>query len=552
MSDGTSIYLASLKLADPIGAFAKGAQLSAQLQEIQMKAAQNSFNNVMDGISMAQKQRQLGVQNDQNQQELNLRREDMTSRAAIAREGMASRERAAALRSGSGASYTPAGVYGAEMAQAPPEGAPDLGPDRSEMGNGVNFMAAAPPDAIAPQPEGPPTPGEQALGAAGNQGQTDLGAGVNFMASRPPDVGPPAERNQPQPGMVDPSIFKPISIADGRGNVTQIAENDGVKLQRKINEKTGVATNWSKLPGGEAAVAKSTGLPPGAVVRSDKKVDWNGQTWTQEGVTMSTKGVPSVRLKAVGSDDTLFSGDAEEVKRKRDIYDQAGFKVGVTVNKDGNASFRLTDKTEVKPGSAAAWGKSLTGKPKEIFIDMMEQVVSPSDRAKVAAVGNTPVDGEGKPFPVNLTKEQEADTEFKAAWETAWKDAGQRMTDADWQSGYEKARSGYAEQVAKKLNVLNTGSPKWTSITAADVLAKLAGLKGDNAAPVAAAPAQEEVFVEEDLTAPPTLFPTDGRGQPTAAANPTAPAPVVPAAVVKRPAPSGMPAATAKRLGYAL
>ena len=523
MSDGTSIYLASLKLADPIGAFAKGAQLSAQLQEIQMKAAQNSFNNVMDGISMAQKQRQLGVQNDQNQQELNLRREDMTSRAALAREGMASRERAAALRSGSGASYTPAGVYGAEMAQAPPEGAPDLGPDRSEMGNGVNFMAAAPPDAISPQPEGPPTPGEQALGAAGDQGQTDLGAGVNFMASRPPDVGAPAERNQPQPGMADPSIFKPISIADGRGNVTQIAENDGVKLQRKINEKTGVATNWSKLPGGqgEKEVAKATGLPPGAEVMPDGNVKWNNKTWEQAGVTTSTKGVPSVRLKAVGSDEQHISGDPEAVKKQADIYDQLGYKVSVSINKDGEASFRLSDKTEIKSDSVAAWAKGLTGKSKEIYEGMASEVVSPSDRAKIAAAGLAPPGVAMAPSG----KEPE-DPKVTEAWTVA----AEGMSPEQWKTGYDKARRSYADKLANKVNVLKAGDAKWTNLTADDVLTRLTGLKGGGDAPVAAPKAPEEIFTEEDLSITPSLFPTDGSGQPTPAVQAATATAVLPTA----------------------
>lgn len=511
MADGTAIYLASLKLADPIGAFAKGAQLSAQLQEIQMKAAQNSFNNVMDGISMAQKQRQLAVQNDQEQQALNLRREDMTSRAALAREGMASRERAAALRAGSGASYTPAGVYGAEMTNPPPEGAPDLGPDRSQMGNGVNFMAAAPPSDIAPAAEGPPTPGEQALSAAGDQGGTDLASGVNFMASRPPDVGPPAERNQPQPGVADPSIFRPISIADGRGNVTQIAENDGVKLQRKINEKTGVATNWSKLPGGqgEKEVAKATGLPPGAEVMPDGNVKWNNRTWEQAGVTTSTKGVPSVRLKAIGSDEQHISGDPEAVKKQADIYDQLGYKVSVSINKDGEASFRLSDKTEIKSGSVASWAKGLTGKSKDIYEGMAAEVVSPSDRAKVAAVGLAPPG-----VPMSPTGKDPEDP--KAA--EAWKIAAESMSPEQWKTGYEKARRSYAEKLANKVNVLKVGDAKWTSLTADDVLAKLVGLKGGGDAPAAAPTNPDEIFTEEDLSITPSLFPTDGSGAPTAAA----------------------------------
>ena len=74
---GPSIYLASLKLADPSGHYQLGAQVAARQQEIQLQARAQAFKETMSMFDTANqaaqqivKNRQIGVEQDQAQQRI--------------------------------------------------------------------------------------------------------------------------------------------------------------------------------------------------------------------------------------------------------------------------------------------------------------------------------------------------------------------------------------------------------------------------------------------------------------------------------------------------
>jgi len=93
---GLSIYLASLKLADPSGHFQLGAQVAARQQSMQLEARAQAFKETMSLFDMTNqaaqqivKNRQIGVEQDQAQQRIDNGLVESQQRLAMSRQHQA-------------------------------------------------------------------------------------------------------------------------------------------------------------------------------------------------------------------------------------------------------------------------------------------------------------------------------------------------------------------------------------------------------------------------------------------------------------------------------
>jgi len=500
MANGMDMWIHSTGLAKPVESFQRGVELRAMLQQIDQKNQAETFQQTMQVIESARKGKEDQARLDLQRQGLDLRAKEMQNRNAIAQESLRLR---AAGRAGGGAGvgaarqFTPAGVYGAAGAEPPQTSVPavdatPLPPDVpagvqkgfQTSGDSPNFMAAQPADQISPY---------DMTGAADPQGlpQIDVPS-VDSVIQQNPTMD--TRSGQGVQGPTGGTIFQPVRQSNGTGTVTEYAVVGGVQSSRTVNEKTGSTTKWTALPGVKSAQGDA-GQDPTAdtytnadgvlvkqvggtevpvdqmtlrgkagsiTLRPPKKVEASRISLNEDGsgtfaddngnqVKVQAKSVSfsngkyAVHYDVPGASPIVTEPD-EQAQTQLDSLDKLGLKLkSASFNSKGQIQLQGAVPADVKPeaGTLGAMTAKWGAKEKQWRDEAIDRIMSPTPKDKAAAVLGKPLDAVTDQDMATLTADQ-------------------------WSEGYHKAREGFANLVAHRIETVE-------GVSAAKVKAMLLG-----------------------------------------------------------------------------
>jgi hypothetical protein len=479
MADGMDMWMHSTGLAQPVDNFAKGVELRAMLQKIDMQAQAAVFDQTMAAIKTANQVKQGNAELQLRQQEIDLRARESENRMRLQQEGLDLRRSAMANRGYGGSSSSTQAISAStdtsstEAAMVPNIAATPLPPEMpSGMTEAKNYMAAAPAGEtpqISPfdltgagQPEGMPMQAIPSVDQAINQ---------NPMMEAPPEEG-----------RMFGTIDKPIR----RGN-TEFALINGVQSSRTIS-KTGSQSKFTPLPGVRASAAEPAQDPTegaytndqgvlvkkigdseipvetitqrskaGSVtMRQPKKVEASRVSMNADGtgiytdengdqIQVQAKGMTysngkwSVRYEVPGADPIEASPD-EKAKQQLDSFEKLGIKLkSASFNSKGQIQLQGSIPAESKPeaGTIGAMTAKWDSKAKAWRDELIDAISNPTPEQKASAVLDKPT-ADIKPGDMkSLTTEQ-------------------------WTDGYRKARLGAARLLASRIEKLEGVDPDKT------------------------------------------------------------------------------------------